>query len=250
MSSIGRLRIASAGLTLSSQRAASASRLLAPRLTKPRAQYLSTSASRLAAPARASQGGPIPRPASASPGQSGRSGWISVLVTSQLTLFGVALLGIGYFIGQSTAANSTAEVLESVNTSLQPSVIGIANQEARQPVYGSLGDYELAIRELKDKWGKKGKGDKVSTDKEDLDTHGVSDWSYHEAKRPTVVVWADSTEEVQEVVLLARRYRVPITPFSGGTSLEGHFSSVSRARRAARCVMWPLRRTAQIPLVG
>jgi D-lactate dehydrogenase (cytochrome) len=155
-------------------------------------------------------------------------------VTSQLTLFGVALLGIGYFIGQASSATQTAEVLESVNTSLQPSVIGIANQEARQPVYGSLEDYKLAIRELKEKWGAKGKADKVSTDKEDLDTHGVSDWSYHEAKRPTVVVWAESTEEVQEVVLLARRYRVPITPFSGGTSLEGHFSSVSGPRRAVR----------------
>lgn len=64
-------------------------------------------------------------------------------------------------------------------------------------------------------------------DDSDLETHGVSDWSYHDAKKPTVVVWADSTDEVREIVKIATKWRVPITPFSGGTSLEGHFSSVS-----------------------
>jgi D-lactate dehydrogenase (cytochrome) len=72
--------------------------------------------------------------------------------------------------------------------------------------------------------------DKVSTDAADLESHGISDWSYHEEKRPTVVVWVESTEEVVEIVKIATRWRVPITPFSGGTSLEGHFSSVSHIR--------------------
>lgn len=36
----------------------------------------------------------------------------------------------------------------------------------------------------------------------------------------------NSTEEVAEIVKISKQYRVPITPFSGGTSLEGHFSSV------------------------
>ncbi len=42
-----------------------------------------------------------------------------------------------------------------------------------------------------------------------------------------MVVWVEDTKEVQEVVVVAQKYKVPITPFSGGTSLEGHYSSVS-----------------------
>jgi hypothetical protein len=39
-----------------------------------------------------------------------------------------------------------------------------------------------------------------------------------------------STGDVQKVVQIANHYRVPVTPFSGGTSLEGHFSSVRLSR--------------------
>jgi len=114
------------------------------------------------------------------------------------------------------------------NHTLLPSKFAISQQERQQPQYGTSQDYTNAINELKVRWGKKeGKGDRVSTDVEDLQTHGISDWSYHEERRPSVVVWVESTEEVQEVVLIALKHKVPITPFSGGTSLEGHFSSVS-----------------------
>ncbi|WVQ74688.1 hypothetical protein IAR50_004292 [Cryptococcus sp. DSM 104548] len=111
------------------------------------------------------------------------------------------------------------------STSLQESSKAIAHQLQNQPSYGSRQDYLSAIKELQASWEKKGKGDKVSTDDADLETHGISDWSYHPAEKPTVVVWADSTEEVQEIVQISSKYKVPITPFSGGTSLEGHYSS-------------------------
>lgn len=100
-------------------------------------------------------------------------------------------------------------------------------QLANQPSYGSKADYDAAIKDLQELWRMKGKPDKISTDEADLETHGISEWSYHEAERPTVVVWVESTEEVRQVVRIATKWRVPITPFSGGTSLEGHFSSVS-----------------------
>ncbi|WVO12420.1 hypothetical protein L204_100019 [Cryptococcus depauperatus] len=125
--------------------------------------------------------------------------------------------GAGYLVGSTSSLPSP--------TTLQLSTQAIRHQEANQPSYGSHQDYLAAIKELKASWEKRGKADKVSTDNEDLETHGISDWSYHPAKKPTVVVWVESTEEVQEVVKLAHKYKIPITPFSGGTSLEGHFSS-------------------------
>jgi FAD/FMN-containing dehydrogenase len=42
----------------------------------------------------------------------------------------------------------------------------------------------------------------------------------------SVVVYPDSTEDVVKIVNLARKYRMPIIPYSGGTSLEGHFAGV------------------------
>ena len=42
---------------------------------------------------------------------------------------------------------------------------------------------------------------------------------------PDAVVWPASTEEVREIVDLARTHRVPIVPFGAGTSLEGHVNA-------------------------
>jgi D-lactate dehydrogenase (cytochrome) len=95
-----------------------------------------------------------------------------------------------------------------------------------------------AIEEINSIWEGIGKGDKVSIDESDLTSHGISDWSYHEEKRPSVVVWVENTEEVQEIVRIATKFRVPITPFSGGTSLEGHFSSVSNLFHRGRVRAW------------
>lgn len=42
---------------------------------------------------------------------------------------------------------------------------------------------------------------------------------------PDAVIWADNTEEVQEVVRICGTHRVPIIPFGAGTSLEGHLNA-------------------------
>ncbi|HEY1243253.1 MAG TPA: FAD-binding protein, partial [Hyphomicrobiaceae bacterium] len=42
---------------------------------------------------------------------------------------------------------------------------------------------------------------------------------------PDAVVWVESTEEVRQVVDVARTHRVPIIPFGAGTSLEGHINA-------------------------
>ncbi|WRT65326.1 uncharacterized protein IL334_002269 [Kwoniella shivajii] len=132
--------------------------------------------------------------------------------------FSLALFaGAGYLIGNVGTLPPS--------TSLVDSAFAISHQLANQPKYGSHKDYQSAIKDLNAYFSEKGKEDKVSIDDADLETHGISDWSYHPAKKPTVVVWVDSTEEVQNVVKIAQKWKVPITPFSGGTSLEGHYSS-------------------------
>ncbi len=56
---------------------------------------------------------------------------------------------------------------------------------------------------------------------------------------PSVVVYPTSTEDVVKLVKIAVKYRMPVVPFSGGTSLEGHYLPVScvDAVRAIRDVL-------------
>ena len=65
------------------------------------------------------------------------------------------------------------------------------------------------------------------TDQETLETYGYSPNSYHHAAPHSVVVKVFSTEDVVKVVKVAKKWRMPITAYSGGTSLEGHFGGVS-----------------------
>ena len=46
---------------------------------------------------------------------------------------------------------------------------------------------------------------------------------------PSVVVWPQSTEDVVKIVKTAVKYKMPVIPYSGATSLEGHFRAVSIA---------------------
>lgn len=146
--------------------------------------------------------------------------------TTNAALYLLSLMGA---VGAGYALNLIIETpVPNVQYTLIDSARAKELQLANQPTYGSHKDYLAAIDEIRQLFSRLHNEDneRVSTDEADLESHGISDWSYHEEKRPTVVVWVESTEEVQEIVKIATKYRVPITPFSGGTSLEGHFSSV------------------------
>ncbi|MFZ3032522.1 MAG: FAD-linked oxidase C-terminal domain-containing protein [Parvibaculum sp.] len=56
------------------------------------------------------------------------------------------------------------------------------------------------------------------------EAHG-RDESWHPVMAPDAVAFAQSTEEVVEIVRICARYGLPIIPFGTGTSLEGHISA-------------------------
>ncbi|KAK0190619.1 FAD-linked oxidase-like protein [Armillaria mellea] len=80
---------------------------------------------------------------------------------------------------------------------------------------GALGYFELQ-RTFSDRDGA------VSTDPQDLHIHGHSEYDYHPDSLHSVVVYPDSTDDVVKIVKVATKYRMPITPYSGATNLEGH----------------------------
>src|SRR5246127_3192378 len=62
---------------------------------------------------------------------------------------------------------------------------------------------------------------RVTDSESALDQH-AADLSYHEPRRPDVVVYTESTAEVAAVLELADATETPVVPFGAGTSLEGH----------------------------
>lgn len=67
----------------------------------------------------------------------------------------------------------------------------------------------------------------VSTLDADLDVHATSEWSSHQAKpdeRPFCVLFPGTTEEVAELMKICHKRKIPVVGYSGGTSLEGHFT--------------------------
>lgn len=63
--------------------------------------------------------------------------------------------------------------------------------------------------------------DHISTADSDLDLH-AKDQSHHQSHRADVVVWPQTPEQVVAILRLANEYRIPITPWGVGTSLEGN----------------------------
>ncbi|KAH9480896.1 D-lactate dehydrogenase [cytochrome], mitochondrial [Psilocybe cubensis] len=113
----------------------------------------------------------------------------------------VASGSLGFFLSEQNAKrNSSQSVPDS-------------------PKFGSPSDFKNAIDELHASLTP----DAVSTDPEDLRHHGFSDNDYHPTMLHSVVVYPQSTEDVVKIVKIATKYRMPVIPYSGATSLEGHF---------------------------
>ena len=66
---------------------------------------------------------------------------------------------------------------------------------------------------------------RLSTAASVREQHG-RDESYHQTMPPDAVVFAQSTEDVRDVVLICRKHNTPIIPFGSGTSLEGQIAAL------------------------
>jgi D-lactate dehydrogenase (cytochrome) len=74
-------------------------------------------------------------------------------------------------------------------------------------------------------------GDRLSTGMAVREQHG-NDITYHPAEPPDAVAFAESHDEVVDIVKICAKHKVPVIPFGTGTSLEGHIN----ARHGGVCI--------------
>ncbi|CAH6722181.1 D-lactate dehydrogenase [cytochrome] 1, mitochondrial [[Candida] jaroonii] len=71
----------------------------------------------------------------------------------------------------------------------------------------------------------------INSSQEDKDSHSDTYFnSYHPEpnEEPQYVIYPRSTEEVSEVLKICNKYKVPVVPITGKSSLEGHFINTRR----------------------
>jgi D-lactate dehydrogenase (cytochrome) len=127
--------------------------------------------------------------------------------TSRALLLAGALAAVGYALGVNDAGEHADE---------------LAPRTPRPPKYASKKELDKAIDEVRQLLGE----DAISTDDEDLHAHGYSEWSSMNIDQlPVAVAYPKSTEDVSRIVKIAAKYKVPMIPYSGGSSLEANFAA-------------------------
>ncbi|KAI3330691.1 putative D-lactate protein [Ustulina deusta] len=96
-----------------------------------------------------------------------------------------------------------------------------------RPKYASISEMKFALKEIREELKAHGEDeDIISIDSDDLRAHGYSEWStVNPEGLPVAVVYPRSTEQVSIITRVCHKYHVPIIGYSGGSSLEGHFSA-------------------------
>ncbi|KAI1004658.1 D-lactate dehydrogenase [Podosphaera aphanis] len=132
-------------------------------------------------------------------------------------LISVALFG--YWMGTTRAEKSTTTSTTPLSASKPPKHnIGNANLEA------AWADFVEILG-----------AENVSTHQEDRVNHSGSRWSAfieEESAQPFLIVYPSTTEEVSKIMQVCHKRVIPVTAYSGGTSLEGQYA----ATRGGICI--------------
>lgn len=99
-------------------------------------------------------------------------------------------------------------------------------QDLQSPQYCNDEDFKQAIEEIKQVFNEPDLTLLVDNTQATLDNHSDTYFNSHHAtvdQRPKYVVFPRSTEEVSQIMKICHKYKIPVVPTSGRSSLEGHF---------------------------
>ncbi|KAI1323930.1 RNA dependent RNA polymerase-domain-containing protein [Xylariaceae sp. FL0255] len=147
-------------------------------------------------------------------GPGRRSGWTGRSVFTLAAATGV----LGFGVAALALSGSSRDAAQQAD---------IASKRIPKARFASVSRMEEALEKMRRELKIIGEEeDIISIDPEDLHAHGYSEWSsVNPAGLPVAVAYPRSTEQVSVLVRICNEYRIPVIPYSGGSSLEGHFSA-------------------------
>lgn len=134
------------------------------------------------------------------------------------TAAAVAASGLGAF------AYGRASAFDRLPSDVFPLESTTKLQDITPPVYCTESELQQAIAELKEQIG----AQKVDNTSVTIESHATSLFTTHQPQaheRPVYVLFPELTDDVVAIMKVMNKYSVPVVPYSGGTSLEGHFFS-------------------------
>jgi D-lactate dehydrogenase (cytochrome) len=123
-------------------------------------------------------------------------------------------LGIGWKMGQITSYEPTVTTSTTKKSDIPEFTYDLRETRSLQPAWTEF----VEIVGLEN----------VITKRSELESHAGSSWSsYRSASKDELsflIVKPLTTKEVSRIMKICHKRKIPVTPFSGGTSLEGHFA--------------------------
>lgn len=127
-----------------------------------------------------------------------------------------AAIGAFYYGKKSIVDNPPSDLFPFESTT--------ALQDIGTPKYCTEDELKIAISEI----SKIVSESQIVSSGPELDGHSRNGFATHPPEADQIakyIVYPLSTEEVSSIMKVAHKYNVPIVPYCGGTSLEGHFYS-------------------------
>lgn len=167
---------------------------------------------------RSSQGTVLKRYNSSKSSNGSSTGSTAGLLSKTLIFTGGSMFGA--YLYQSEQSNGGAS---------DRSLLKV--QELQPPTYATKQELHKAIEEVRQVFYKntpdlEDESLVLNNSTDDTESHADTYFnSYHPEKneKPQYVVYPRLTEEVSEIMTIFHKYRVPVVPISGKSSLEGHF---------------------------
>ncbi|CCD22341.1 D-lactate dehydrogenase NDAI_0A01830 [Naumovozyma dairenensis CBS 421] len=156
-------------------------------------------------------------------GSSTSSSWLSYFFTTTISATAGYLLATTFMIDNEKKLNKLEKsIIKNVEVTAK-STLPLTDLESPNYTHDEATE-EMIMSKLKEILGNN--PENYSIHPSELNAHSDTQFNTHHPNpniRPKIILFPHSTEEISQILAFCNEYKVPIIPFSGGTSLEGHF---------------------------
>ncbi|GME97623.1 unnamed protein product [[Candida] boidinii] len=126
----------------------------------------------------------------------------------------------GYFISQKSNSNENSnEIITDRSTTKL--------KDLKTPIYATPEELVQGLIEIKNLLP----ASCISNSESEINSHASDPIKFvppMDNERSDIIVYPETIEQVSEIAKICHKYRIPMIPYSGGTSIEGHYIPTRR----------------------